>query len=203
MQIGAIYSHLNGHEWLLVHYPELWREVEEIVSLIDAESCRTKLSRERRMEGRMLYSPMALNAEYKAAFQARGWRERRTTYWVTDDARLIREILNLSPDEQKARIEAAGKEPLRSYNQTDLQKGRVSVELQFGKYSFVAYDLSVKHLGFYVSDVIDVGIEMLPTKKLQREMSSGVPYYEGALYDVVRQGRSSPPVPLVLVGLEC
>jgi len=181
----------------------LMREVEDVVGEIDAELCRTKVSRERGMQGRMLYSPTALNSEFKAQFRRRGWHERRTAYWVTDDARLIREILSLPPEEQKVRIEAAGSEPLRSYNQTDLQKGRVSIELQFGKYAFVAYDLFVKHLGFYVGDVIDVGIEMLPTKNLQRQMSSGVPYYEGALYDVVRQGRNSPPVPLVLVGLEC
>ena len=48
------------------------------------------------------------------------------------------------------------------------------VEVQFGKYAFVAYDLFVKHLAFYVRDTIDVGIEVLPMKSLQKSMSSGV-----------------------------
>lgn len=43
-----------------------------------------------------------------------------------------------------------------SYNQTDFVKDRVAVEVQFGKYAFVAHDLFVKHLSFYASDVIDV-----------------------------------------------
>ena len=34
---------------------------------------------------------------------------------------------------------------------------RVAVEIQFGKYSFIAYDLFVKHMAFYVGDAIDVG----------------------------------------------
>ena len=50
------------------------------------------------------------------------------------------------------------------------------MEIQFGKYAFVAHDLFVKHLSFYVSDIIDVGVEVLPMKELEKEMSSGVPY---------------------------
>ncbi len=105
-------------------------------------------------------------------------------------------------EEQKREIEAAGEKPIFSYNQTDFVKDRVAVEVQFGKYAFVAYDLFVKHLAFYIGDHIDVGIEILPMKSLQSRMSSGVAYYEGELYNVIRQGRGVPAVPLVLVGIE-
>lgn len=77
----------------------------------------------------------------------------------------------------------------------------MAVEVQFGKYSFIAYDLFVKHLSFYVGDKIDLGIEILPMKAMQAQMSSGPGYYEGALYDLVRQGRGVPAVPLVLIGI--
>jgi hypothetical protein len=107
----------------------------------------------------------------------------------------------MSSEEQKKEIEAAGEVPIFSYNQTDFVKDRVAVEVQFGKYSFVAYDLFVKHLAFYVGDYIDVGIEILPTKSLQAQMSSGVSYYEGELYNIVRQGRGVPAVPLIIVGI--
>jgi len=85
--------------------------------------------------------------------------------------------------------------------QTDFVKDRIAVEVQMGKYAFVAYDLFVKHMAFFVGDLIDVGVEILPMKELQAQMSSGVPYYEGALYDLMRQGRGVPAVPLVLVGI--
>ena len=104
--------------------------------------------------------------------------------------------------EQKLEIEATGEKPIFSYNQTDFVKDRVAIEVQFGKYSFVAYDLFVKHLAFYVGDQIDVGIEILPMKSMQSQMSSGVAYYEGELYNVVRQGRGVPAVPLVIVGID-
>ena len=108
----------------------------------------------------------------------------------------------MSPQQQKNEIEAEGEAPIFSYNQTDFVKQRVALEVQFGKYAFVAYDLFVKHLAFYVGDHIDVGIEILPMKILQSQMSSGVAYYEGEFYNVVRQGRGVPAVPLVLIGIE-
>ena len=108
----------------------------------------------------------------------------------------------MSPEQQKEEIERAGSSPLLSYNQTDFVKDRVAIEVQFGKYSFVAYDLFVKHLAFFMGDKIDVGIEILPMKQLQSQMSSGVSYYEGELYNVIRQGRGVPAVPLVIVGIE-
>ena len=108
----------------------------------------------------------------------------------------------MSSDEQKEEIEQAGSSPIFSYNQTDFVKDRVAIEVQFGKYSFVAYDLFVKHLAFYMGDKIDVGIEILSMKQLQSQMSSGVSYYEGELYNVISQGRGVPAVPLVIIGIE-
>lgn len=130
-----------------------------------------------------------------------GWAESRVNYWVTAEAKLIRHTLQMSAEEQKREIEAAGETPIFSYNQTDFVKDRVALEVQFGKYSFVAYDLFVKHLAFYIGDKIDVGIEVLPMKSLQAEMSSGPAYYEGELYNVIRNGRGVPAVPLVLIGV--
>lgn len=60
----------------------------------------------------------------------------------------------------------------------------------------------VKHLAFYVRDEINVGIEILPTKAMQQQMSSGIAYYEGELYNVIRNGRGVPAVPLVILGVE-
>ena len=60
----------------------------------------------------------------------------------------------------------------------------------------------VKHLAFYMGDKIGVGIEILPIKTLQSRMSSGVAYYEGEIYNIIRQGRGVSAVPLVLVGID-
>lgn len=202
MKIVETYSHLNGLEFILVHKPALWKEIKDVVSAVDARKCRTKVSKEKTMKGELLFSPIDMNASFKRLLRAKVWEEKRVSYWVTCDEKLIRKTLTMSAEEQKKEIESAGEKPIFSYNQTDFVKDRVAVEVQFGKYAFVAYDLFVKHLAFYVGDRIDVGIEILPMKSLQSQMSSGVAYYEGEFYNVVRQGRGVPAVPLVLVGIE-
>ena len=201
MKIATTYSHLNGLEFLLVHQPGLWKEIQAVIASVDAEKCRTKISKEKRKTGTRLYAPIEINKAMDLGFSARGWAEQRTSYWVTEDAKLIRKTMHLKPEAQKKEIQAAGKNPIFSFNQTDFVKERIAVEVQFGKYAFVAYDLFVKHMAFFVGDVIDVGVEILPMKELQAHMSSGVGYYEAELYNVIREGRGVPAVPLVLVGV--
>lgn len=202
MKIVETYSHLNGLEFLLVHKPKLWKELKVVIESIDAAACKTKISKEKTMKGKELFSPVVMNQKFKELLGGRNWGESRVSYWVTKDARLIRKTISMPPAEQKLEIEATGEKPIFSYNQTDFVKDRVAIEVQFGKYSFVAYDLFVKHLAFYVGDQIDVGIEILPMKSMQSQMSSGVAYYEGELYNVVRNGRGVPAVPLVIVGID-
>ncbi len=165
------------------------------------------------MLGEKLFSPSAINEAMRTRFAKSGWDERRAYYWVTKDAGLIRKTLDLPPEEQKKEILKAGQAATRSFNQTDFVKERIAIEVQFGKYFAVAYDLFVKHLAFYVGDVIDVGVEIVPMKsfaastvkssgKRARNMSTGVPWYEKELYNLIREGRGVPGVPLVIVGVE-
>lgn len=202
MQIGAMYSHLNGFEWIQYHQKQMWVEILKVIEEIDANDFRTKVSKEKTMRGKLLFSPKDLNVRIKDDFERLGWFESRTNYWVTDDYELITKTMQLKADEQKRMIIDADKLPIKSYNQTDFVKNRIAVEVQFGKYSFIAYDLFVKHLAFYVGNEIEVGVEILPMKSMQAQMSSGPGYYEGALYDLARQGRGVPAVPLVLIGIE-
>jgi hypothetical protein len=201
MRIEAVYSHLNGLEWLQVQRPGYWQEIRTIIGGVNAAKHKTKESKEKTKKGRLVYSPRELNAAFAARLERKKWLSSTVRYWVTDEEKLIRQTINEDRDTQRMLIEAAGKRPIPSYNQTDFVKNRVAIEVQFGKYSFISYDLFVKHLAFYVGDQIDCGIEILPMKCMQEEMSSGPGYYEGALYDVVRQGRGVPAVPLILVGV--
>ena len=110
--------------------------------------------------------------------------------------------MHIPADQQKKIYEEHGKTPILSYNQTDFEKERVAIEVQFWKYNFIAYDLFVKHLAFYVWNTIDLWIEILPMKSMQSKMSSWPWYYEGALYDLARQWRWVPSVPLILIWIE-
>jgi len=203
MKIAQKYSHLNGEEYLIVHHNNLYKEIKEVIANIDADKLRTKISKEKRKIGNSLLSPIELNEAFNNEFYKRKWEESRYNYYITLNRELMEKSVLMSAKEQKDFLIANGeKEPIYSYNQTDFVKDKIAVEVQFGKYAFVAFDLFVKHMLFYSGGVINLGIEILPTKKMQAQMSSGVAYYEGEVYNVMRQGRNSPPVPLLILGIE-
>jgi hypothetical protein len=203
MKIAQKYSHLNGEEYLIVHHNDLYKEIKQVIANIDAEKFRTKISKEKRKIGNSLLSPIDLNKAFNIEFYKKEWAESRYNYYITLNRELMEKSVLMSAKEQKEFLIAHGEnEPIYSYNQTDFVKDKIAVEVQFGKYAFVAFDLFVKHMLFFSGGVINLGIEILPTKKMQVQMSSGVAYYEGEVYNVMRQGRNSPPVPLLILGIE-
>jgi hypothetical protein len=141
-------------------------------------------------------------------FEYRDWSESRYKYYVTTNRKYVEHMVKLPLREQKEYlISKRLTDPIQSYKQTDFVKDRVAVEVQFGKYAFVAFDLFVKHLLFYSGDVINVGVEILPVKAMAtdprggRLPSTGIAYFEGEVYNILRHGRSSPPVPLLIIGI--
>ena len=108
----------------------------------------------------------------------------------------------LDKDVQKSIIENRGFTCYPTNNQVDFQKDRIAVEVQFGKYFSVAYDLHVKHTFFYCRNDIDVGIEIIPTKAMEEHMDTGVAWFENEVTNVIREGRTKPPVPIIILGIE-
>ena len=203
MKIAQKYSHLNGLEYLLVHKPALWNEIKTAIKRVDAAQAFDKISREKTMVGRTLYSPSKLNKLFKAEFSASGWRENRTAYFVNEDLQTTRDTVDIRDvNAQKQAIIDSGFTAFRTYNQVDFVKDKVAIEVQFGKYFSVQYDLHVKHTFFYGRGDIDVGIEIIPMHSLMSAMSSGVAWYENELTNIVREGRSNPSVPIILIGIE-
>jgi hypothetical protein len=101
MKITETYSHLNGLEFLLVHKPILWREIKAVIADIDASLCRTKVSKEKTMKGKLLYSPIDMNAAFKRLLRKKSWDESRVSYWVTRSEKLIRKTLTMSAEDRR------------------------------------------------------------------------------------------------------
>ncbi|MEE9247923.1 MAG: BglII/BstYI family type II restriction endonuclease [Dehalococcoidia bacterium] len=201
MRIAAQYSHLNGLEHLLIQKPQLWEEVRSVISEVDADSFLTKIPTEGAKRGKRFYSLVAINEEFSNTFITRHWEAKPAPHLIAEDIRLMQVSTFSSPDEQRVHIQATGQRTISSYTITDFIKDRVAVEVHFVSDNSPAIELFARPLASFVGDFIDVGIEIMPTKELQEEMSSGVPYYEGELYNLIREGRGVPAVPLVLVGI--
>lgn len=202
MKIETYYSHLNGMEHLAMHYPGLWQTIVDSLAAIDADSVRTKSSKEKTMPGRMLISPEHLNRVLKIELHDRGWEKPgRVNFLYSADAEINRRFLQLPYEKQLEIANLEGLDNVKGFTEADFRHERVALEVQFGKYSFVQYDIFAKHAANYMADLIDVGIELVPMHSMFKNMSSGPSYYERNLNEILRQGRIFPPVPLVLAGI--
>lgn len=202
MKIANMYSHLNGYEYMLVHCPELWQEITNAINSIDANRF-TKVSKAKPSFGKTLYDQKAINKEFDRILNPLDWKSVVTRYYVASDIETEREVVSIrDKEQQKQAIEEQGATAYGTNNQVDFVKNRIAVEVQFGKYFSVAYDLHVKHTFFYLRDDIDVGIEIIPTRKMCLMMDTGVAWFENEVANVIREGRSNPAVPIVMIGIE-
>lgn len=202
MIVANLYSHLNGYEYMMVHRKKLWDEIVRAINDIDANQY-TKLSKAKPSLGKVHYDQKALNKQFEHILFPQDWKSVKTPYYVTGDIKTAREIAGIrDKSEQKRIIESNGFEAIRTNNQVDFVKDRVAVEVQFGKYFSVAYDLHVKHTFFFLRNDIDVGIEIVPTRAMCLKMDTGVAWFENEVANVIREGRSNPTVPIVMIGIE-
>lgn len=202
MKHDYIYNHLNAEEFLIVKKSAQWRQILEAIENIDANQF-LKLSKDKTRRGEVLYNQVAINDEFKRILGANGWNEMKTEYYVTGDITTSKDIVREKDAEvQKRTIEERGHIAFSTYNQVDFVKDRIAVEVQFGKYFSVAYDLHVKHTFFFLRDEIDVGVEIIPTHAMMRRMDTGVSWFENEVTNVIREGRNNPSVPIVIIGIE-
>ena len=176
MKVVYEYSHLGGAEILQVHYQQHRHEILEVIAEVQAR--RTKVSKEKTKQDRMLYSPIDMNQQFREGFYARGYRELRDTYTIT--------VPNST-------LSVPG-----AFKQIDFVKDKVLVEVQFGKYAFMFYDLA-KFQYFFNENKAVAGVEIVPCHGLHREMSSGVSYGEQLIYDIERLKRHFPALPVWVI----
>jgi len=88
-----------------------------------------------------------------------------------------------------------------AFREIDFVKNRIGVEVQFGKYAFMAYSGCAKTTIFHKLDVIDVGVEIVPLKAFANEMSTGVSYFEQFLWDLEHRGVADIDIPVLILGV--
>lgn len=202
MKISNEYNHLNAREFLIVKRQKQYNEIIKCIKSVNANNF-LKISCDVSKLGKVFYSQSDINKAIKEKLNVLGWNERRVEYYVTDDENVTREIINIhDKEEQRAILESKSLKCYSTFNQIDFQKDRIAVEVQFGKYFSVAYDLHVKHTFFYSRNDIDVGIEIIPTKAMEEHMDTGVPWFENEVSNLIREGRTNPPVPIIILGIE-
>ena len=188
MRLAAQYSFKNGLDEITKRSPHLLAEIKDAINVVNASTTRTKLSREKTKVGRMLYSPVALNKAFQKELYPKGWKnltvdcEYQTTHYL---------------DDYEIRSSLKG-----AFRDMDFVKDRLGVEVQFGKYSFMVYNVCAKMTIFHNLGFIDCGIEIVPVKALALEMSSGVSYFEQFVWDLESRGTANIDIPVLILGID-
>ncbi len=189
MRVAGVFSLKNGETVLQQQYAAELATVHTIIASIDSAACMTKQSRERTRQYSMLYSPKCLNNAFKRGFAAAGWLKHReyciypTQYYVSD----------YTP------VGGRGNVP---YREMDFVRNRVGVEVQFGKYAFMVYNVCAKMTIFRNLNIIDVGIEVVPIKAFAAKMSTGVSYFEQFVWDLEQRGTADIDIPVLILGID-
>ena len=163
MKIAATYSHKGGTELVETEYPEHLAEIRSVIESIRVEIYRTKKSKEKTMPGQMLYSPVELNTAFKDKLCALGWASHRISIDTPE----------IDPSWRH-----------RGFREIDFLKRKLGLEVQFGKYAFLVYDIIAKMVIFKKRGLLEAGIEILPTKNMVGEMSSGIGYFQQVVADL-------------------
>lgn len=188
MIVAGRFSFNGGEEAIRERYPHLLTQIEEAIAYIDAKDYKTKKSTEKTMMGKMLYSPTSLNEAFKTTLYGIGWKAIRvpceypTKYYAPE---YIPKALNKG-----------------AYREMDFVKEKLGIEIQFGKYSFMVYNVCAKMTIFTNLDIIDTGIEIVPIKQFAGEMSTGVSYFEQFVWDLEARGVADIDIPVLILGID-
>jgi len=187
MRIAGIYSFNNGQRVISKKYKNLDFEVREIIARVDAKKHKTKASKEKTMPGKMLFNPISLNRAFKSEFIKRGWVNKRVK---CDYSKKF-----YRPDYRPRRLNKG------AFREMDFIKQKLGVEVQFGKYAFMVYNVCAKMTIFNKLGFIKAGIEIVPIRDLAQQMSTGVSYFEQFVWDLEQRGVSNIDIPVLIYGV--
>ena len=88
-----------------------------------------------------------------------------------------------------------------AFREMDFVKEKLGVEVQFGKYAFMVYNVCAKMTIFSKLGHIDAGVEIVPVKAFVENMSTGVSYFEQFVWDLEARGVSNIDIPVLILGI--
>jgi len=183
MKIVNTYSFKGGEKFLKVKHPKELREIQDAIKAIDATLCLTKESKEKTKKGQVLFSPVDMNNYLKLICYQKGWTTKA------------------EEGKKKKFIEPRHKFTEGRSLEMDGVKNKVGLEIQFGKYAFMVYDILSKMVIFKNLGYINCGIEIVPSKELVRFMSTGVSYFEQLLIDLKNRGEANLDIPVFIISI--
>ena len=185
MKIVGEYNFAGGADIVKSKFADELGEIIACINSLDREKYKTKVSKEAVRKKGLIYSPVDLNKGFKDFLNPLGWQNTR-----------------VECDYPNYYVDGYGHHDTKgAFRDMDFVKNKLGVEVQFGKYSFMVYNVAAKMTIFRNLDVIEAGIEIVPVKELSSQMSSGVSYFEQFTWDLDKRGVSNIDTPVLILGI--
>ena len=184
IKIAEIYSHKDGEKYINQHHSAELKEIENAIASIDAIASLCKKSDEKTKEN-LLFSPVVLNDYLKNYLCNLGWTEK-----APGSGKGFRE----------PRISMGNGGEFR---EMDGIKNKVGLEIQFGKYAFMAYDILSKMPIFAKRGLIECGIELVAMPSIVKNMSTGVSSFNQIVAELKERGHADLDIPTLIIGIDC
>ena len=88
-----------------------------------------------------------------------------------------------------------------SFIEGDGVKNDVGLEVQFGKYAFLGWDIFGKMVIFSKQKYYKYGVEVVPMASLQKDMSTGIGTFEQIVNILEKRGISDLDIPVAVLGI--
>jgi len=183
MRITDIYSHNDGEKYINENHKNEFDEIELAVSSVNIDKVLSKVTYEKTKES-LLFSPKELNNQLKNYLTNLGWTKKNNSKKGFIEPRI-------TFDEETGYLEMDG------------IKNKVGLEIQFGKYAFMAYDIFSKMPIFNKRGLIDCGIELVLSHNMIKDVSSGIGSFKQIARDMKERGISNLDIPTLVLGIDC
>ncbi|MBX9788452.1 MAG: hypothetical protein K2Y37_06015 [Pirellulales bacterium] len=181
MRVVDVYSHKGGEAFIRQRHGAELAEVYKAVEATSAAACLRKLSKEK-TKPPLIFHPESLNLAIKSYLTKLGWTEP-------------------APKSKKGFREPRINLGQREFREMDGIKNKVGLEVQFGKYAFMGYDIFSKMPIFANRGLIECGIEIVAIQSMLRDMSTGVSSFSQIVMDMGARGEADVDIPTLILGI--
>lgn len=182
--------------------PEFMSNLELAVRQMDFATCFDKDSEEKAKKGQKVLSPVIMNEQIENTLLLRGYDKLTSENYYpasTADSKRLRDIPH---DQRKAFLASEAIPYQEGWIEGDFFRNGLLLEVQFGKYPFVDWDID-KSIQFFRRNRIMGGCVLVPMPSTQSLMSTGPANWQTAQWMFYEKYLDQTlEFPLALIGLE-
>lgn len=176
--------------------------LESAVATMDFWTCFDKDSSEKTKKGKKVLSPIIMNRHFENALMPLGFKKLTSENYYPETFADAKRLRDLSHEDRESFLAREAIPHTKGFIEGDFFRDGILLEVQFGKYPFVDWDVD-KSIEFFKRRRIRAGCVLVPMRSTQSLMSTGPANWQTAM-GMFAEKRLDEKLdfPFALIGLE-